>query len=135
MQSGEAMQLSELMNMFALAYNEGQQQFQEQLNLDSKPMVDIDPLAEPNLVGSTEIPPPPQPEPDVPPEIPTEEDWIMIIFPSIRRYLVREFFLKQKFYAGLTHGRKLITSSRGKSKSGCVELTRLVISPATKECV
>jgi hypothetical protein len=92
MQSGEAMQLSELMNMFALAYNEGQQQFQEQLNLDSKPMVDIDPLAEPNLVGSTEIPPPPQPEPDVPPEIPTEEDWIMIIFPSIRRYLETDNF-------------------------------------------
>ncbi len=91
MQSGEPMQLSELMNMFALAYNEGQQQFQEQLNLDNKPMVDIEPNpatnTEPNVGDPTEVAPP-QPEPDVPPEIPTEEDWIMTIFPSIRRYLV-----------------------------------------------
>jgi len=98
MQSGEPMQLSELMNMFALAYNEGQQQFQEQLNLDNKPMGDIEPTSVtnpdvPNIGESTEITPP-QPEPDVPPQIPTEEDWITTIFPSIRRYLVRtKFFL------------------------------------------
>ena len=57
--------------MFALAYNEGQQQFQDQLNLDNKPTMDIGEVntGEPNLDGTNpennnEVAPQ-QPEPDV----------------------------------------------------------------------